>query len=197
MYGAKNGGVTISDVMPDLPAAKAGLQTGDTITAINGKSVKNGDDLVSIISAVRPGAKVDITYLRNGQQKEASVGIVDRNKISSDRSEDAEDVNDSHEPTPSKLGVTVHSLTQEQVERLGLTNGRGVMVTEVRPDSFAEDIGLLRGDVVVQVNRQPVNSEDDFRKLTSQLKSGQDIVFLVRRGQGSNAGNLFVSGTLP
>jgi serine protease Do len=197
MYGAKNGGVIISDVLPDLPAAKAGLQTGDTITAVNGKAVKNGDELVSIISAVRPGNKVDITYLRNGQQKDASVGIVDRNKLNADRTEEAEDVNDSREPAPTKLGITVHSLTQEQVERLGLNGGRGVMVTEVRPDSFAEDIGLQRGDVVLQINRQQVNSEDEFRKLTSQMKSGQDVVFLVRRGTGSNAGNLFVSGTLP
>jgi serine protease Do len=197
MYGAKNGGVTISDVLPDLPAAKAGLQTGDTITAVNGKPVKNGDELVNIISAVRPGNKVDITYLRNGQQKETSVGIVDRNKLSTDRSEDAEDVNDSREPVPAKLGVTVHSLTQEQVDRLGMTSGRGVMVTEVRPDSFAEDIGLQRGDVIVQVNRQQINSEDEFRKLTTQLRSGQDVVFLVRRGTGSSSGNLFVSGTLP
>jgi serine protease Do len=197
VYGAKNGGVTISDVMPDLPAAKAGLQTGDTITAINGKPVKNGDDLVTIISAVKPGNKVDVTYLRNGQQKETSVSIVDRTKLSEDRTEEAGDASDSREPVPAKLGVTVHSLTQEQVERLGLNGGRGVMVTEVRPDSFAEDLDLRRGDVIIQVNRQAVNSEDEFRKLTSQLKSGQDVVLLVRRTQGQTAGNVFLSGTLP
>jgi serine protease Do len=197
VYGVK-GGVTITDVVPDKPAAKAGLQPGDTITSVNGKPVKNGDELVSIISAVRPGAKIDLTYVRNGQEKQTSVGVEDRTKLfPPDRTDDSEEANDSHEASPAKLGVVVHSLTQDQAERLNLTSSRGVMVTEVKADSFAEDIGLQRGDVITEVNRQHINSEDEFRKLTSQLKSGQDVVFLVRRGQGSNAGNLFVSGTLP
>jgi membrane-associated protease RseP (regulator of RpoE activity) len=94
------------------------------------------------------------------------------------------------------LGVTVRSLTQDQVDRQGLTSGKGVIVTEVRPDSFAEDIQLQPGDVIVQVNKQPVNGEEDFSELTSQLKSGQDVVFLVHRDRGPGGGNsLFVSGT--
>jgi S1-C subfamily serine protease len=51
--------------------------------------------------------------------------------------------------------------------------------------------------VILKINKQPVNSEEDFRKITSQLKSGQDVVFLVRTGRGANGGNTFVSGTLP
>lgn len=196
VYGVKNG-VTISEVVAGKPAEKAGLQTGDTITAVNGKSVKSGDELVSIISAVRPGNKVDITYVRNGQQRQASVAVEDRAKLFPDRTEEAEDSSGSHEPTPTKLGVTVHSLTQDQVDRLGITNRKGVIVTEVKPDSFADDIGLRPGMIVVEINRQPVNSEEDFRKLTSQLKSGQDVVFLVHQGRGSNSGNIFISGTLP
>lgn len=194
MYGVKTG-VTLTDVVPDKPAAKAGLKPGDTIVAVNGKPVKNGDELVGIISSVRPGNKVDITYVRDGQQKQASVGVEDRTKLFPDRTDDTEEAADSHAPAPTKLGVTVHSLTQDQADRLGLTSGKGVIVTEVRPDSFAEDIDLHPGDVILQMNRQAVNNEEDFRKLTSQLKSGQDVVFLVRqRGSG---GNIFVSGTLP
>jgi serine protease Do len=196
VYGVKTG-VTISDVIPDLPAAKAGLQVGDTITAVNGKPVKNGDELVSIISAVRPGNKVDITYVRNGQQKQTSVGVEDRTKLFPDRNEESEDASNSHEPAPTKLGVTVHSLNQEQTDRLGITNGKGVIVTEVRPDSFAEDIDVRTGDVILEVNRHAVSSEDDFRKQTSQLKTGEDVVFLIRRGRGANSRNEFHSGTLP
>jgi serine protease Do len=196
VYGVKNG-VTISEVVAGKPAEKAGLQTGDTITAVNGKPVKSGDELVSIISAVKPGNKVDVTYVRNGQEKHASVSVEDRARLFPDRTEEMEDASDSREPTPTKLGVTVHSLTQDQADRLGITSGKGVIVTDVKSDSFADDIGLRPGMVVVQVNRQQVNSEDDFRKLTSQLKSGQDVVFLVRQGRGSNAGNIFISGTLP
>src|SRR5215469_9639436 len=196
MYGVKNG-VTISEVVVGKPAEKAGLQMGDTITAVNGKAVKSGDELVSIISAVKPGNKVDITYVRNGQQKQASVSVEDRAKLFPDRTEEAEDTGTDAAPKPTKLGVTVHSLTQDQIERLGISNGKGVIVTEVKPDSFADDIGLQPGMVIVQLNRQPVNNEEDFRKMTSQLKSGQDVVFLVHQGRGQSGGNVFISGTLP
>lgn len=194
MYGH---GVTIAEVIAGKPAEKAGLQTGDTITSVNGKPVKSGDELVSIISNVKPGNKVDITYLRNGQQKQASVSVEDRAKMFPDRTEEASDSTDTHEATPTKLGVTVHSLTQEQVERLGIEKGRGVLVTDVKADSFADDIQLQPGMVILQVNRQPVNSEEEFRKITSQLKSGQDVVFLVLQGRGASSQRIFVSGTLP
>jgi serine protease Do len=196
MYGVKNG-VTISEVVPGKPAEKAGLQMGDTITAVNGKPVKSGDELVGIISAVRPGNKVDITYVRNGQQKQASVSVEDRTKLFPERTEEAEDTGTDPAPKPTKLGVTVHSLTQDQVERLGLSSGKGVIVTEVKPDSFADDIGLQPGMVIFQLNKQAINNEEDFRKMTSQLKSGQDVVFLVHQGRGPSSGNVFISGTLP
>jgi len=196
MYGVKSG-VTISEVVSGKPAEKAGLQAGDTITAVNGKSVKSGDELVSIISSVKPGNKVELTYIRNGLQKQASVAVEDRAKLFPDRTEEAEDTSADAEPKPTKLGVTVRSLTQDQVERLGLANGKGVIVTDVKADSFADDIGLQPGMVIVQLNRQPVGNEEEFRKLTSQLKSGQDVVFLVHQGRGSNGGNIFISGTLP
>ena len=190
-------GVTIAEVISGKPAEKAGLQTGDTITAVNGKPVKSGDELVSIISNVKPGNKVDITYTRNGQQKQASVSVEDRAKMFPDRNEEAADASDSKESTPTKVGVTVHSLTQEQVERLGIDKGKGVIVTDVKPDSFADDIQLQPGMIILQVNRQPVNSEEEFRKIMGQLKSGQDVVFLVRQGRGSNSTTTFLSGTLP
>jgi serine protease Do len=91
----------------------------------------------------------------------------------------------------------VRSLTQEQADQLGITGGKGVLVTDVKPDSFADDIGVQRGYVILKVNGHPINSEEEFRKATSQLKSGQDVVFLVRTGRGQSAGNVFLSGTLP
>ena len=80
IYGAKNG-VPITNVRPDSPAAKAGLQGEDTITAVNGKPIKSGDELVSLISATHPGNKLNVTYLRNGQEKQATVVVADRAKL--------------------------------------------------------------------------------------------------------------------
>jgi serine protease Do len=191
-------GVTISNVRPDTPAEKAGLQTEDTITAVNGKSVKSGDELVGLISATKPGSKIALTVMRHGQPKEVSVTVADRAKLFGERTDAADESAPEGESSPAKLGVGVRSLTQEQADQLGITGAaRGVLVTEVKPDSFADDIGVQRGYVILKVNGKPVNSEEEFRKATSQLKSGQDVVFLVRTGRGQSAGNVFLSGTLP
>jgi serine protease Do len=198
MYGVKNG-VTISNVRPDSPAAKAGLQGEDTITAVNGKPIKSGDELVNLISATKPGNKINLTFVRNGQQKEASVAVADRAKLFADRNSDQtpEETPDESQPQPTKLGVTVKAVSPEMAERMGTPEGKGVQVVDVKPDSFADDLQLQPGMIILKVNKQPVNSEEEFRKITSQLKSGQDVVFLVHTGRGANGGNAFISGTLP
>lgn len=196
IYGAKNG-VPITNVRPDSPAAKAGLQGEDTITAVNGKPIKSGDELVNLISATRPGNKLNVTYLRNGQEKQATVVVADRAKLFNDRTEQTDDSPAESEPAPTKLGITVKPVTPEMAERMGTPEGKGVQVTDVKADSFGDDIQLQAGMIILKINKQPVNSEEDFRKATSQLKSGQDVVFLVRAGRGPNGGNTFISGTLP
>ncbi len=83
-------------------------------------------------------------------------------------------------------------------DRLNVPAGQGVVVQDVKPGSFADDVGLTRGDVILEINKQKVNSEEDFDRLQSGLKSGQDVVFLVRqRGAGRNDGTIFLAGTLP
>lgn len=196
VYGVKEG-VVISGVRPGTPAEEAGLQTGDTITAVNGKPVKSGDELISVISSTKPGSKVNLSYVRNGSQKDAKVTVADRAKLFPDRADNPEESADEGKPSPTKLGISVRSITPEMAQRLGTPEGKGVQVTDVKPDSFADDIGVVSGDAILQVNRQPVNNEEDFKKLTSQLKSGQDVAFLVRRGKGQNGGTIFLSGTLP
>jgi serine protease Do len=196
IYGVKQG-VTISGVTPGQAAEKAGLQAEDTITAVNGKQVKNGDDLVNIISAIKPGTKVTLDYVRNGQKKETTVTVGDRAKMFADRTTDSGDDNtDASQPASNKLGISVRNVTSDMADRLGLEGtNKGVQVTEVKPDSFADDIQMQPGMIILKVNKQPVNSEEEFRRITSQLKSGQDVVFLVRAGRGG--GNIFLSGTLP
>ncbi len=198
VYGVKQG-VPITNVRPDSPAAKAGLQGEDTITAINGKPVKNGDELVNIISATRPGNKINLTYIRNGQQKEATVTVADRAKLFADRTNDqsSDDAPEDSHPQPTKLGITVKGVSPEMAERMGTPEGKGVQIVDVKPGSFADDLGLQPGLIILKVNKQPVNSEEDFRKATAPLKSGQDVVFLVHAGRGANGGNTFISGTLP
>jgi len=197
VYGVSSG-VTIANVTPNGPASKAGLQTGDTITSVNGKNVATGDELVAEISSLKPGTTAKVGYVRNGKQNTADVTIADRSKLFATRLGGEEEGGEEAQPQESKLGVNVRDITPDIAERMKLPNSKGVLVQDVKPGAFGDNVGVSRGDVILEINKQPVNNEADFRKLQSQLKSGQDVVFLVRpRGLGPNAGTVFMGGTLP
>jgi serine protease Do len=197
VYGTGSG-VTISDVTPGSPAEQAGLKVGDTITAVDSKPVKNGDELVADIAARKPGSKVTLGFIRNSKKQEAAVTVADRAKLFAARLGDEDEGSEAVGPKESKLGVNIRALSQEMADRLDVPAGKGVIVQEVKPGSFAEDVGLTRGDIILEINRQPVNSEEEFNRVAATLKSGQDVVFLVRqRGAGRQGGTIFLAGTLP
>ena len=197
VYGAGSG-VTVSSVVPGSPADTAGLKVGDTITSIDGKKVTKGAELVSDIASRKPGSKAMLGFLRNGKTQETSVTIADRAKLFAARLGDEQENDDESAPKQSKFGVTVRKVTPEMADRLDMPQGKGVIVQDVKPRSFAEDVNLGRGDIILEVNKQPVNSEEDFAKVESSLKSGQDVVFLVRsRGSSRQDGTIFLAGTLP
>jgi serine protease Do len=197
VYGAGTG-VTVSSVVAGSPADQAGLKVGDTIITVDGHKVTKGTELVADIAARKPGAKVAVGFLRNGKQEDTTVTIADRAKLFAARLNEDDTNNDESTPKQSKLGITVRKLTPEMAERLDIPAGKGVIVQDVKAGSFAEDINLGRGDVILEVNKQPVNTEEDFARIESTLKSGQDAVFLVRpRGSTAQDGTIFMAGTLP
>jgi serine protease Do len=196
VYGAK-AGVTISSVTSGGPADQAGLKIGDTITSVNGKNVKNGDELVNYISAEKPGSKIKIGYERASKSLDATVTVADRAKLYGNTAASEEESGPEAQPVEGKLGISVRPITPDMAERLGVPANKGVIVSDVKPGSFAEDILLSRGDVILEVNKQTVNNEESFRRITGQLKSGQDVVFLVRQGRGRNSSTIFLAGTLP
>ncbi|MFZ0275310.1 MAG: Do family serine endopeptidase [Candidatus Sulfotelmatobacter sp.] len=197
VYGAGSG-VTVAHVVPGSPADQAGLKLGDTITMVDGKKVTKGTELVAEIASRKPGSKVVLGFLRNGKSQETTVTVADRAKLFAARLNEDDSDNDESTPKQSKFGITVRKLTPEMADRLEVPAGKGVIVQDVKPGSFAEDIGVSRGDVILEVNKQPVNSEDDFAKVESSMKSGQDVVFLVRqRGSSPQDGTIFMAGTLP
>ncbi len=197
MYGIKSG-VVIANVVANGPAAQAGLQTGDAITMVDGKEVKTGDELVSEISSKKPGTKVKLTFFRNGKQQDATVTVADRTKLFGTRLGLDDEEQEDNTPKETKLGVTVRPIPADAYDRLGLQKGKGVMVQDVKPGGFADSVGLSRGDIILEINRQPVSDEASFSKIQTTLKSGQDVVFLVKpRGSGKDGGTIFVAGTLP
>ena len=197
VYGGGTG-VPISSVVAGSPADQAGLKVGDTITTVDGKKVSKGTELVADIAARKPGSKVALGFIRNGKPQEATVTIADRAKLFAARLGEDQGNDDENTPKPSKFGVTVRKVTPEMADRLDMPAGKGVIVQDVKPGSFAEDVNLARGDIILEINKQPVNSEDDFARIESSMKSGQDVVFLVRpRGASKQDGTIFDAGTLP
>ncbi len=158
----------------------------------------NGDELVAEVSAHHPGDKLKIGYLREGKQQEATVTVADRQKLFGAQLGTAEEDAEEQAAKESKLGITVKAVPAATAKRLNLAPNMGVLVTDVKAGSFADSVMLGRGDVILEVNRQPVNDPASFAKIESTLKSGQDVVFVVRQaGQGRNATNSFLGGTLP
>ncbi len=195
IYGT---GVTISNVISGSPADEAGLKIGDTITSVDGRELKSGDDLVADIASRKPGSKAKLNFVRNGKKQEATVTIADRSKLFASRLGEEEEGQGEEEPKASKFGISVRSVTGDLADRLNIPAGKGVVVQDVKTGSFAEDLGLHRGDVILEVNKQQVNTADDFSKIESSLKSGQDVVLLVRpRGARAQDGTIFLAGTLP
>jgi len=197
VYGSGTG-VPISSVVAGSPADQAGLKVGDTITSVDGMKVTKGTELVADIASRKPGSKVALGFLRNGKPQEATVTIADRAKLFASRLNEDQDNDDENTPKPSKFGLTVRKVTPEMADRLDIPAGKGVIVQDVKPGSFAEDVNLARGDIILEINKQQVNGEEDFTRLESSMKSGQDVVFLVRpRGSSRQDGTIFDAGTLP
>ncbi|GAA3765115.1 trypsin-like peptidase domain-containing protein [Terriglobus aquaticus] len=203
-YGFAKGGVLVSSVTPGLPAAKAGLQPQDVITTIDGKPVKDGDDLVANISARKPGSTVQIGYLRGTEQRTATVGITDRKNVEAAANNAGKDDGDDNgdqangQSSNGKLGITIQAVPANVLQQQGLSGG--VLVTGVTPGSFAEDLspfGLSKGDIIVEINRKPVNNPEQFRNLVNGLKSGDDVVLVIRSPRNREKSNNFIGGTLP
>jgi serine protease Do len=193
--GAQHG-VVIMGVEAGSPAEKAGLKGGDVITAVNGKPVKTGNDLVNPIAQSPIGSKVKIDYVRDRAAKETTATVEDRTHVFPTQ---AGRVNDqSGEGAPAEFGLRVDSLTPERASRVGMEGRRGVLVTDVDPASFADDLGFGRGDVIQEINHEVVSSVDDYRKIVAKLKPGQNVVFkILRRGDNEHTLTIFLPGVVP
>jgi serine protease Do len=196
MYGFQNG-VMVATVTPSGGAAKAGIQPGDIITSIDGRNIKDGDDLVEDISARKVGSTVKIGYLRSGKQNNATVSIGDRAKTYADVAGGTVDSDDNAAPQESDagqniLGITVGPVPPPLLKKLNLTGG--VQVTNVRPGSFADEHNLGKTAIITAINKIPVTDEASYRAIVSKLKSHDDVVFVVTYPQ--RPGNTYVGGTL-
>jgi serine protease Do len=196
VYGFK-AGVLVSNVYPGQPAEKAGIKAGDIIISIDGRSIKDGDDLVNDIAARKPGTTVKIGYVRGGKETTTVVTIGDRAKVFEAANNANSDDNlgpDQGNSGEDRLGLTVGNIPAEAAAKAGI---RGVLIQTTKPGSFADEIGLQQGQVIVSVNKRPVSNKQEFDSAISSIKSGQDVVFELVNPQRPKDGSQFAGGTLP
>lgn len=190
-------GIVVEAVEPGSPADKAGLQAGDVITTVNGQAVHNGADLVNPIAQTAIGQSVQVRYVRNKQANEVTLSVADRSKLFPGASQSAEGQPGENE-APAQFGLHVEDLTPDIARKLGMSKVIGVVVTEVDPASFGEDIDFARGDVITEINHVPVSSMADYRAQVAKLKAGDDVLFRVaRHGDGDRVLMLFLAGAVP
>ncbi len=172
-------GAYVVSVIPDKPAAKAGIQVYDVIRKVNGQPVENASDLTFKIAEVPPGQTVTLEIWRDGKPIEIQAQL---DELSEDQLAQASGV--GAQGGEDSLGLRVQSLTNDMLEALGLDPGtKGVIVTSVAPDSPAEKAGISENDVIVEVAKQPVDSAQRFEEIIKQnSEPGRAILFRVLRG---------------
>jgi serine protease Do len=195
VYGFTNG-VIVGTVTPNGGAAKAGIQVGDVLVSIDGRNIKDGDDLVNDISARHVGSTVKLGYLRDGKQNTANVVIGDRAKTYAEITgqNDEQSIPQESDAGEGKLGITVSAIPPAIAQKTGIKGG--VIITGVRPGSFGDEIGLGKAAIITAINRKPVTDEASYRAIVSTLKSKDDVVFVIQSPTQKNVSS-YVGGTLP
>ncbi len=180
-HSSDNTGAIISQVEPDSPGAKAGLKIGDVIEKLNGQKVEDSGHLQVLIGQQKPGTKVTLDVMRDGKMQNIPVTL---EQMGSRNAQTAR--NDEH--GKARWGVGIANITPDMRDQLQLpTDVSGAVVTNVEPGSPADNAGLSRGDVIVEVDRKPVKSAADVKQQLGSVPAGQDALVLV----WSNGGNTF------
>lgn len=167
-------GALVSDVIKDTPAEKAGIKVGDIIIEFDTKPVREANELSRLVASTQPGRKIAIKLFRDGKEQLLEATLEPR--------KDEGETGSSGVAVPDKLGLAVSELTRDLAATLRIKEMKGVVVVEVKPGGPAEEAGIMRGDIVLEVNGQKVASLEEYEKgLKSPSRSGF-VRMLLRRG---------------
>jgi serine protease Do len=171
-------GALVSEVEPDMPGAKAGLKTGDVITQLDGKQVTDAGQLQMIVGQKRPGDTIHLDVMRDSKPVSVAVTLEALNGAKG-----TETASGEHK---ARWGLGLGELTSDARQELQADGSiHGAIVEEVQPGSPADNAGLQRGDVIMEVNRRAVKSASDAVQALSGVQSGQDALVLVWSNGGS------------
>jgi serine protease Do len=172
-------GALVAGVEKNTPAAKAGLKRGDIIIKYDGNPVRNEHDLSEMVAQTPIGKSVPIEALRDGKTVTLNAKIAELHPSS--------DVANAENQRPGQSwGLAVQKMTPDLAQELGTPNDHGVVITRVKPDSPADDAGLQKGDVVLEVDHKKIRSTADFARLAHQAqKDNKPALLLVERGNAT------------
>jgi serine protease Do len=167
-------GVLVAKVLEDGPAKKADMKEGDVIKKVDDKVVNNVKELLSVIGAAEVNKKVKILVIRDKKEKTLEVQIGERPETA----EEEESV--SEEVSGGWRGLTVEDLTSENAKRFRIEGKKGVVVVNVEPNSQADVVSMIPGDLISEINKQPVKNVSDYERITKGLKG--DALVKTERG---------------
>ncbi len=194
-YGA-DGGVFVLRTVEDGPAERAGMRAEDIIVSVDGEKIDTGEKLIEVVAAIAVGETVPIEVVRDGKTLTLDVEIQDRAKLYAEQSEVEADPSEAEEAAV-RFGLTVQEIDPERRDQMRLRERGGVLITQIEAHSFAEDIGLQQRDVVLEVNREPIDSIRDLREVQRSLKPGSDVAFKLLRWDGRTWRTVYEAGLIP
>jgi serine protease Do len=171
-------GALIASVEKDTPAEKAGLKAGDVIVEFDGKPIAEGSELPRYVAATPVDKKVRIVIYRDGAKQDISLVV---GKL---KEKDVESVSDSTKDS-DKIGVTVEEIRKDLADRFGLQDSKGLVITEVKAGSSAEEAGVTVGSIVIEINGRRPETEKAYNALVAVLKKGDVVRLLLRRPDGT------------
>ena len=179
-------GALVANVEKDAPAEKAGIKRGDVIVKFNGYEIENSHELSKRAASSEVGKKIDLVVIREGKEKTVQVTMGEfPSEGASFNEEEPESGEEGGKGEEADIGISVQQLTPDIAERLGAKGAKGVVVANVDPGSLAEEVGLRSGDIIKEINRNPVNNMKDFRKEMKKAKLKAGVLFLIQRGEAT------------
>ena len=171
-------GALVADVPPNSPAESAGIQRDDVIIAFNGRELEDMHELPRILAHMSPGNVAEVRLLRSGKEQMVQV------KVGEMLEEQRQAVVGGTTPG-GEWGLAVQDLTPEVARSLGLSDTRGVIVNDVEESSPADEVGMRRGDVILEVNQQKITNLQNCRARLGRAGEAKSLLFLVRRGDNT------------
>jgi serine protease Do len=166
-------GALVSDVTEGGPADEAGIQRGDVIVSFRGEKIDEMEDLPYLVASTPVGTTAPLEVIRDGKRKEITVKIGEL--------EEEQARTGSAEPSGPELGMTLKEITPQLARQFKLSQSNGLVVVGVEANSPAADAGIRPGDIIVEVEREPVNDMQTFRRIIRGADPGDTILFLVNR----------------